>query len=677
MKWALAVAPLLVLAALALYSPEEDTATTYLEKSVPHIGANFSSGGLDGEGILIAVVDTGINYSHPDLLGFGPGGKVVGGHNFIDPSLSPLDTNGHGTQVAGVIAADGDARGVAPAARLLAYKVSEDGEGVSPDLIVAALRMAVEAGADIVNISLGVNKTNDRIDAAVSEAAKRGVLVVAAAGNDGPVSESIGSPGRNPLALTAGATYNNLTSSQVATLTVNGMPFVAIPMQDSAVPAEPIDAPVVFGGYARERDLAGINATGAVVLAERGSDTMGEMLYFSIKEGNAADAGAVAIIVFNNEEDEIFYGELIHEFNEPGYAPRIPAVSMSREDGLEILEMTQEGARAVLNFLLNPDHPVPFSSRGPVSPFYAKPDIMAPGVYINTTALSGHGTFSGTSYATPHVSGAAALLLQQNPGLSPEDIRSILASTSSAVTEQTGLRASLHDAGSGRLNVTAALSAELVVQPPVVVASVTPAKPWITVPVDLRPLAGHLGDISVEYDVPGAQVSYSISDGTLLLHLGSNRTVEGHLEVTHQDILYTIPILLQHTEGTITTTQDGGRLWFEVSHPDGWSFAKITVTGRGGEEYRISVVPDRPAYVDVYENGLHYIQADIVTGSRGTAAYDTILVDTATPGAAPPQGIPDVPWRQVAIAAAIAGVVGVAARVMPAGRRPLYPAGRR
>ena len=78
MKWALAVAPLLVLAALALYSPGEDTATTYLEKSVPHIGADYISGGPDGEGILIAVVDTGINYTHPDLLGFGPDGKVVG-----------------------------------------------------------------------------------------------------------------------------------------------------------------------------------------------------------------------------------------------------------------------------------------------------------------------------------------------------------------------------------------------------------------------------------------------------------------------------------------------------------------------------------------------------------------------------------------------------------------------
>jgi minor extracellular serine protease Vpr len=473
-----------------------------------------------------------------------------------------------------------------------------------------------------------------------------------------------------------GATYNNLTSSQVATLTVNGMPFVVIPMLDSVMPAEPIDAPVVFGEYARERDLAGINATGAVVLAERGSDTAGELLYFSIKEGNAADAGAAAIIVFNNEEG-IFHGELIHEFNEAGYVPRIPAVSMNREDGLEVLEMTRDGARAVLNFLLDPDHPVPFSSRGPVSPFYAKPDIMAPGVYINTTALSGYGAVSGTSYATPHVSGAAALLMQQNPRLSSEDVRSILVSTSSEVTGQTGLRAPLDDAGSGRLNVTAALSAGLVVEPTAVVASVTPNEPWVTVPIDMRPLDGNLGDISVEYDVPGADVSYSLFNSTLLLHLGSDRTVEGRLEVTHQDTLYTIPILLWHTEGTVATSQDGGRLRFEVSHPDGWSFAKITVTGRGGEEYRTSIAPNRPSHIDVYENGLYYVQADIVTGSRGTAAYDTIMVDTAIPDAAPLQGIPDIPWRQVAIAAAIAGVVGVAARVMPAGQRPLYLAGRR
>ena len=162
MRWALAVMPLLALAVLAIYMPEEETASLYLEKSVPHVGADFVSGGPDGEGILIAVIDTGINHEHPDLAGFGPDGKVAGGHNFIDPFLPPLDTNGHGTQVAGIIAANGGIRGVAPEARLLAYKVSEDGEGVSPDLIVRALRMAVDAGADIINISLGVKQDQRR-----------------------------------------------------------------------------------------------------------------------------------------------------------------------------------------------------------------------------------------------------------------------------------------------------------------------------------------------------------------------------------------------------------------------------------------------------------------------------------------------------------------------------------
>lgn len=668
MRWALAAMPLLALAVLAIYVPEEETASLYLEKSVPHVGADFISGGPDGEGILVAVIDTGINHDHPDLAGFGADGKVAGGHNFIDPFLPPMDTSGHGTQVAGIIAADGGIRGVAPEARLLAYKVSEDGEGVSPDLIVRALKMAVDAGADIVNISLGVNKTNAAIDAAVSEAARRGVLVVAAAGNDGPTYESIGSPGRNPLAITVGATYNNLTSSQVATLTVNGMPFVAIPMLDSAVPDAPIDAPVIFGGYAREQDLAGLDVAGAIVLAERGSDTPGELLYFSLKEKNAADAGAAAIIVFNSEEG-IFHGELIHEFIEPGYEPRIPAVSMDREDGLEMLEMTQEGARAVLAFLQDPDHPAPFSSRGPVSPFYIKPDITAPGVYINTTTLNGYTTVTGTSYATPHVSGAAALVMQQNPDMTPEDVRSILTSTSSKVTGQTGVRAPAHEAGTGRLDAGAALAANLIIHPTEVVASVTPEVPWVTVPIMLEPLDDYLGDVHVDYYLPDATLSYSITDDMLQLHISSDQSTEGRLEITRQDMQYTIPILLRHTNGTLDVIQDDGRLRFAVSHPDGWSFAKITVTGRDGGEYRTSITPSRPSHIDVYGNGIYYVQADIVTKSRSNLAYHTILVDTAPEGVSSTQALPDIPWRQVAIAAAIAGVVGAAAKAMPVGRR--------
>jgi len=199
---------------------------TYLDRSVPYIGTGIAKiQGIDGEGIKIAVIDTGVDFTHPDLLGWGEDGKVIGGYNFVNEGELPMDTNGHGTQVAGVIAADGQAQGVAPKAKILAYKVSEDGEGVSSELIVRAINKAVEDGADIINISLGVNKTNSKIDRAVDHALEREIFVVTAAGNDGPELKTIGSPGRNVGSVTVGATYNNLTSSLIATLEVDGKSF--------------------------------------------------------------------------------------------------------------------------------------------------------------------------------------------------------------------------------------------------------------------------------------------------------------------------------------------------------------------------------------------------------------------------------------------------------------------
>ena len=667
------------LVAMAFYPPDGDKAELYLERSVPHVGLDAVDGGLDGSGILVAVVDTGIDYTHPDLFGFGAGGKVVGGYNFVDTQEPPVDTNGHGTQVAGIIAAEGDIRGVAPGVKILAYKVSEDGEGVEPELIVAAIRMAVEDGADIINISLGVNKTNDAIDSAISEAVRRGVLVVAAAGNDGPGARSIGSPGRSPAAITVGATYNNLPVSRVATLEVGGNSYVVMPMVDSVMPEETVAGPMVFGGYARERDLSGLDVSGAIVLAERGSDTPGELIYFSLKEENAADAGAAAIVVFNNENG-IFFGELLHDFVEPGYVPRIPAVSMDRDDGLEVLELLRGGAEARLSFLYNPDHSVPFSSRGPVSPLYIKPDLMAPGAYINTTSLDGYSVTSGTSYAAPHVSGAAALMLQQHPQMTTEDIRSVLTSTSDDVVDENGGRAALADAGSGRLNAGSALSSRLVISPSVVISSVAPEGASSVVPVHLRLLHGTLGNLTVEHDAPTMNISHVIHGDTLLLEISSDvpgGSSEGRILVTHDGVRHTIPVLLYHTSGTVATVQDGGRLDFAVSHPDGWSFAKITVTGRNGDSYHTSTVPGQPPHIDVYENGLYYVQADIVTDSRGSSVYDYVLVDSVLPDVVRPPDSPDIPWRQIGIAASAAAVVGVGGllvRFMLAGRHRLSPA---
>ena len=108
----------------------------YIGNSVPFIGSEIPRmDGIDGTGIKIAVIDTGVDFNHPDLFGWGPEGKVIGGYNFIQEDQLPIDTNGHGTKVAGIIAADGNVLGVAPKAKILAYKVSEDGEGVSSELI--------------------------------------------------------------------------------------------------------------------------------------------------------------------------------------------------------------------------------------------------------------------------------------------------------------------------------------------------------------------------------------------------------------------------------------------------------------------------------------------------------------------------------------------------------------
>ncbi len=286
----------------------ENEIQTYLQNSVPYVGTEILRiDGIDGTGIIVAVIDTGVDYNHPDLFGWGPDGKVVGGYNFIQEEKPPLDTNGHGTQVAGVIAADGKIVGIAPKAKILAYKVSEDGEGVSSELIIRAIEKAIEDGADIINISLGVNKTNTSIERAVNYALEKEIFVVTAAGNDGPELKTIGSPGRNFGSVTVGATYNNLTSSLVATLEVDEKPYTVIPMVGSAKLEEPIIAKIIFGGFGKIENLKEIDAKDAILIVERGSDVKGELLYFSTKENNAANAGAKALIVYNDRSG-IFFG---------------------------------------------------------------------------------------------------------------------------------------------------------------------------------------------------------------------------------------------------------------------------------------------------------------------------------------------------------------------------------
>ena len=180
--------------------------TAALDVSVPQIGApDVWKSGYDGTGVKIAVLDTGIDTSHPDVAG-----KVVAQRNFT-ADADAQDHNGHGTHVASTAAgtgaaSDGTYKGVAPGADLVIGKVLNDaGSGLSSD-IIAGMQWAVEQGADIVNLSLGAPDTLgvDPLEEAVDALSDRALFVVAA-GNSGPGATTIGTPGVAETALTVGA----------------------------------------------------------------------------------------------------------------------------------------------------------------------------------------------------------------------------------------------------------------------------------------------------------------------------------------------------------------------------------------------------------------------------------------------------------------------------------------
>ncbi len=641
----------------------ENENQTYLQRSATFVGTGIPRmDGIDGTGIKVAVIDTGVDFNHPDLFGWGPNGKVIGGYNFIQEGQPPLDTNGHGTQVAGVIAADGQIVGIAPKAKILAYKVSENGEGVSSELIVKAIEKAIEDQADIINISLGVNKTNSKIDNAVNLALEKEIFVVTAAGNDGPELKTIGSPGRNFGSVTVGATYNNLTSSLVATLEVDDKPFTAIPMVGSSKLEEPITGKIIFGGHGKIEDLQDLDAENAILIVERGSDVAGELLYFSIKEKNAASVGAKALIVYNDKPG-IFLGELIHEFIEPGYKPQIPVVSMDREEGLEIKESIKEDSNAILHLFYNPDFVAHFSSRGPVSPFYIKPDMVAPGAYINTTQNNaGYNFTSGTSYAAPHVSGAAALLLQKNPELHHHEIKSILLTTVKPVSNAYGEEFSIHEAGAGRLDIGNAYRAKLIISPPNFVLNVSSEESAVEKQIELKLLEGASEDINVRFEGPEfIKFAHIIDETSLRIKMSMSEERfgdhEGKVIINHEDIQYVVPFLIHFTPGSISVNQQNQELVFEINHPNEWSFAKILViNSKDGSTHTITTTPNKKATMKIYENSEYWINAKIQVKGNTSDAFNTIEISSLSENQKRVD-IVEIPEKQIGIITVI--LVGI------------------
>ena len=184
---------------------------TWLDVSVPLIGApQVWAAGYTGKGVVVAVVDTGVDVNHPDLAGRVTLTKDFSGEGF-------KDNHGHGTHVAGISAGNGTAsggkyKGVAPEATIYAAKVLKgDGSGLMSD-VMAGVEWAVQQHAQVINLSLGSDGSCDGTDAmsATCDAAvDQGVMLCVAAGNAGPNYYTVGSPGCARKVLTVGASDDN------------------------------------------------------------------------------------------------------------------------------------------------------------------------------------------------------------------------------------------------------------------------------------------------------------------------------------------------------------------------------------------------------------------------------------------------------------------------------------
>jgi len=642
-----------------------DNISILINNSGPFIGTSIPyQSGYDGSGIVVSIIDTGIDLNHPDLEG-----QIIGGYDFVDNDEIPEDTNGHGTQVAGIIASNGNLKGIAPNSKILMYKVSEDGESVPSHLIIKAIEKSIEDNADIINISLGINQTNTKIDQAVNKAVKNNIFVVTAAGNFGPELSTIGSPGINPNAITVGATFNNVTSSIVSTFEIEDKSFNVFPMVGTQSLTEPIVSQIIFGKYGKVNDLLENDVKGSILLIERGSDIKNEIIYFSDKEKNASDVGARAIIVYNNEPG-IFFGELIHEYVDEGYEPTIPALSVSRNDGLIIKEILQSGTKGILDVFYHPDFVAYFSSRGPVSPFYIKPDLVAPGAFINTTDINGNYKISsGTSFAAPHVAGTAALILQKNSELTPQELKSILMTTSEIVYDQFDDRFPIEVSGNGRIDVSKAINAELIIVPPNLIFDLSPANQIQTKHLKINEI--DVESMSVRFEESHiVDFDYNLDNENLVINAKLTEQSLGDFEsriiINYNEIDYHIPIIVRVSEGAITVNEDGGKLGIDISSPSTWSYAKISIINQEtGKTFTDSIVPGKNSELTVYEPGEYWIEAKIKDGDKSLNAYATIQVEKIEhdeKNLANTLNLPEKPILIIAAIMIVTAIVGLSIR---------------
>ncbi|MBN1583447.1 MAG: S8 family serine peptidase [Anaerolineae bacterium] len=471
-----------------------------------------------GEGIVVGILDTGIwpehpSFTDPDPMGNAypapPGGpyecdfgntaynpndapftcnnKLIGAYTFIDTykayvGLLPTefdsarDDNGHGTHTSSTAAGNagvetdmlgvprGTVSGIAPRAHVIMYRVCGE-EGCYNSDSAAAVEQAILDGVDILNFSIGggTNPYSDIVSLAFLSAYDNGVFVAASAGNAGPNADTVGH--REPWVTTVGASTHNRTYAATVeltdgtdTLTLEGASITGGLTADVVMASD-------YGDGMCLTPFAPGTFDGQIVVCERGT------IARVTKSYNVQQGGAGGMILYNPALQGLS--------SDPHY---VPSIHIENDAGVALLDFmaTHSGVTGTLSggvqVEAQGDVMAAFSSRGgPAQSLgVSKPDIAAPGVQIlagNTPlgALQGPGgmgpygelfqAIDGTSMASPHIAGSAALLMQLHPDWTPGQIKSALMTSAQipdVVKEDGETPADPFDYGSGRVDLRGA-----------------------------------------------------------------------------------------------------------------------------------------------------------------------------------------------------------------------------
>jgi subtilisin family serine protease len=454
--------------------------------SIPYLGVPAlwqAQPGLAGENIKVAIIDSGIDYTHANFGGpgttaafsaaaassaapadaamFGPSApKVKGGIDLVGdaynanvagsmpaPDANPLDCGGHGSHVAGTVAGFGVSQdgstyagvyndtiyqpgawkigpGVAPKAELYAVRVF--GCAGSTQMVEEGIDWAINNDMDVINMSLGSSfgYANDASALAASNAARAGVVVVTSAGNSGPAPYLTGSPSTGDGVVSVAAIDGHPTYPGASVGTSTGLSLTAQVSNDVPLPQGPLDVVVLrnadgtvsLGCAAAE--YAGTQ--GKLVVTLRGVCARVDRVNFGQK------AGAAAVAMINTTADyPVFEGRLA--------GVTIPFLGFAGGSGADLAaaKSVTLSAKTIANPAVGMT--ASFSSGGPrMGDSMLKPTLSAPGVGVSST-LIGSGTEpiteSGTSMASPHVAGVAALVRQAHPTWTQGEVVAAMAQT--------------------------------------------------------------------------------------------------------------------------------------------------------------------------------------------------------------------------------------------------------